>query len=173
MESTQSFRSKAVISPFVVKFRVTTRRRTMGKIKSMAKKMTSALLPKAKRKSFRFVASARVISDRTTKGRARNIPKSGVNINQKAHLFQTHQYQMVAVGLTRMHKLQSSFWVQVALGVLAACTRAQIQKPIKTPREIPIRMYQVRVMGSNGELGNLRSGKFMTRIRISEKRLLD
>jgi len=104
------------------------------------------------------------MSDLTTKGRATKIPSIGVNMNQKAHRFQTHQYQTVAMGLINRHRLHKSFWVQVARGVLAAWTKAQIQKPIKMATDTPKRPYQVQTIGSKGSLWSLRSGKFMSRI---------
>ncbi len=93
------------------------RRRMTGKMSRTAKKMTKALLPKAKSELVSKVASALLISERITNGRAIKMPISGVNSVQKAQRCQTHQYHTVAVGFMRMHRLQSRRWLKGARGV--------------------------------------------------------
>ncbi len=101
----------------------------------MANRITKRLLPKANKVLVNEVASALVIKDLITKGRAIKIPNKGVNRDQKAQRFQMHQYQTVAVGFTnRMPQIKRC--PQLARGVLTACQKAQNQKNIKIANEI-------------------------------------
>lgn len=101
----------------------------------MANKITKRLLPKANKVLVKKVASALVIKDLMTSGKAMNMPSKGVNKDQKAQRFQMHQYQTVAVGF--MSRIpQISRCPQLARGVLTACQKAQNQKNKKTANEI-------------------------------------
>ena len=100
-------------------------------------KITKPLLPSRKSPLVRAVASALLISERITKGKATKKPSMGVKRDQKAQRFQIHQYQIVEDGLRRIHRDQSKRWLQVARGVRAAWIMAQIQKIAKATIEIP------------------------------------
>jgi len=69
--------------------------------------MTRALLPNAKSEFVIKVASALLMRERTTNGRAMKMPMSGVKSVQKAQRCHTHQYQIVAVGFMRMASAQN------------------------------------------------------------------
>ncbi len=83
----------------------------------MAKKMIRLLPPKANKVLVSVVASALLISERTTKGKAIKMPMRGVNSVQNAQRCQTHQYQTVAVGFMRMASAQNKRWPKGARGV--------------------------------------------------------
>lgn len=102
----------------------------------MANKMTKRLLPRANKVLVKDVASALVIKDLITNGRAIKIPSKGVNKDQKAQRFQMHQYQTVAVGFkSRIPQIKRC--PQLARGVLTACQKAQNQKNIKITKDRP------------------------------------